>query len=135
MTGILMLITLAVQAQIKGITGEVTDLSSSPILSASIKIKGARTRTSADMDGSFNIKNSGSAILIISGIGYEPKGLKINEISNGVLRIFTKKDFKPGYRTENAIWTYFNQLAKDTRSSYFGTFASIENFFTFLVLT
>src|SRR5258708_556777 len=78
---LLMLFTLGVQAQTKEITGKVTDPSGAPIPSATIRIKGTKTGTSAEMDGTFKINVSSNAILVISGVGYEAKEFKTNGLS------------------------------------------------------
>ncbi|HWK06417.1 MAG TPA: SusC/RagA family TonB-linked outer membrane protein [Puia sp.] len=78
---LLMLFTLGVQAQTKEITGKITDASGAPIPSATIRIKGTRTGTSSEMDGTFKINASSNAILVISGVGYEPKEFKTTGLS------------------------------------------------------
>src|ERR1700720_3634399 len=78
---LLMLFTLGVQAQTKEITGKVTDETGSPIPSATIRLKGTKTGTSAGMDGTFKINVPGNAILVISGVGYEPKEFKTSGLS------------------------------------------------------
>jgi len=78
---LLMLFTLGVQAQTKEITGKIVDVTGAPIPSATIRIKGSKTGTSADMDGTFKINVTGNAILVISGVGYEPKEFKTSGLS------------------------------------------------------
>jgi TonB-linked SusC/RagA family outer membrane protein len=77
MMGILLLITTGLLAQKRQITGKVLDPSGSPIPAATIKIKGTSMGTSADFEGSFKLEISEGSYLIISGIGYTPKEVKI----------------------------------------------------------
>src|SRR5579864_5762214 len=78
---LLMLFTLGVQAQTKEITGKITDVTGTPIPSATIRIKGTKTGTSSEMDGTFKINVPGNGILVISGVGYEAKEFKTNGLS------------------------------------------------------
>src|SRR5258707_3035984 len=68
----LMLISFGLSAQTKEVTGKVTDPSGTAIPSASIRIKGLKRGASADINGDFKINVPEKAVLIISGIGYEP---------------------------------------------------------------
>ena len=78
MAGILLLVTTGLHAQTKQpITGKITDISGAPIPAASIKIRGTNTGTSADFSGSFSLNAPPNAILIISGVGYESKEVKV----------------------------------------------------------
>ncbi|MES1159626.1 MAG: TonB-dependent receptor plug domain-containing protein, partial [Bacteroidota bacterium] len=78
---LLMLFTLVSQAQTSVIIGKITDPTGTPIPSATIRIKGTRTGTSAEMDGTFKINAPSNAILVVSGIGYEAKEFKTNGLS------------------------------------------------------
>lgn len=78
---LLMLFTLGSQAQTTEITGKITDATGGPIPSATIRIKGSKTGTSAGMDGAFKIHVSPNAILVISGVGYESKEVKTSGLS------------------------------------------------------
>src|SRR5882757_9364868 len=75
--GMLLLITIGAFAQTKQITGKVTDASGVPIPAATIKIKGSKSGTSADFEGSFRLNVQENTTLIISGIGYESKEVKV----------------------------------------------------------
>ena len=77
MMSILLLITTGLLAQKRQITGKVLDPSGSPIPAATIKIKGTQTGTSADFDGLFKLDVSEGNSLIVSGIGYEPREIKV----------------------------------------------------------
>ena len=77
-TGILLLVALGSYAQTKQlITGKVQDLQGYPIPSVTIKIKGAKTGTSADYGGAFTLNAPPNSVLVISGIGYESKEVKL----------------------------------------------------------
>ncbi|MHA4812246.1 SusC/RagA family TonB-linked outer membrane protein [Flavitalea flava] len=69
--GFLLLIATGLHAQTKEVTGKVTDPTGSPIPSATIRIKGTKTGTSADMNGEFKLKTPPNGSLLISGVGYE----------------------------------------------------------------
>jgi len=55
------------------VNGTITNASGLPVPGASIKIKGARSGTSADQNGQFVIKVPHNTILTISAVGYLPK--------------------------------------------------------------
>ncbi len=82
LTGILLLVCVGLHAQVQTITGKITDATGTPIPSATIKVKGARGGTSADMNGAFSVKAPAGAELIISGIGFEPKEVKVGASLN-----------------------------------------------------
>ena len=68
---ILILYSVLTFAQTREVTGTVTSAGGQPVPLATIKVKGARTATSADQSGAFSIKVGPKAILIITAIGYE----------------------------------------------------------------
>jgi TonB-dependent starch-binding outer membrane protein SusC len=80
-TGILLLVSAGLHAQVQQISGKITDVTGTPIPSATIKVKGSKGGTSADMNGAFTIKAAAGAELIISGIGFEPKEIKVGSSS------------------------------------------------------
>jgi TonB-dependent starch-binding outer membrane protein SusC len=77
LTGILLLVCIGLHAQVLQISGKITDATGTPIPSATIKIKGSKGGTSADMNGAFSIKVSAGTEIIISGIGFESKEVKV----------------------------------------------------------
>ncbi|MBS1947439.1 MAG: SusC/RagA family TonB-linked outer membrane protein [Bacteroidetes bacterium] len=77
LTGILLLVFLGTHAQRKEVTGKVTDATGNPVPGASIKIKGTKSGTSADANGTFKISVPANAILIISGIGFETEEISV----------------------------------------------------------
>ena len=89
MTGILLLVTTGLLAQKRQITGKVTDATGAPIPAATIKIKGTKMGTSADFDGAFKLDISDGNSLIISGIGYEPKEVRIGSSTTLMIQLNT----------------------------------------------
>lgn len=87
LTGILLLVCMGLHAQVQLITGKVTDATGSPIPSATIKIKGSRGGTSADGNGAFSLKAPVGAELIISGIGFEPKEVKVGSSTSLAIQL------------------------------------------------
>lgn len=69
---LMLMASLAGQAQNKTVTGRVTDLrDKSPIAGASVVVKGSRTGTTTNADGSFTLSVPSSALsLTISSVGY-----------------------------------------------------------------
>jgi TonB-linked SusC/RagA family outer membrane protein len=82
MTGIGMLLGNMLYAQSKEVAGKVTDPSGSPIPGATIKVKGTKSGTSAESDGSFRLavseKSNSLLSLVISAVGYETKEVNIS---------------------------------------------------------
>jgi TonB-linked SusC/RagA family outer membrane protein len=74
---VLVLCTIIALAQKKEVTGKVTDANGVPVPGATIKIKGSKVGTSADANGAFKINLNSNAVLIISGIGFEPKEIAV----------------------------------------------------------
>lgn len=71
--GFAFLFTLSAIAQVRTITGTITDDKGNPVPFASVKIKGTRQGTSADAQGKFELKATGKVTLIVSSIGHETK--------------------------------------------------------------
>src|SRR5580692_10392117 len=92
LTGILMLVTMGLHAQLTQITGKVTDATGSPIPSATIRVKGTKGGTSADLQGVFSLKAAANSTLVISGIGYETKEVKVS--SEGMITVQLAADSK-----------------------------------------
>jgi len=55
------------------ITGKVLDEKGQPLVGASVRIKGSRTGTMTDADGSFSLEVPDNTVLVISYLGYEDK--------------------------------------------------------------
>lgn len=78
----LVLCTVLTNAQSKTITGNVTDSKGAPVPGVTIKIKGSKGGTSADANGAFRINAPANATLIISGIGFATKEVKVGNLDN-----------------------------------------------------
>ncbi|HVU97494.1 MAG TPA: SusC/RagA family TonB-linked outer membrane protein [Puia sp.] len=75
---IFLLLGIGLFAQNSEITGKITDPTGSPIPNASIRIKGVKGGTSADVNGEFKIRAAGNATLIASAVGFEPMEIQVN---------------------------------------------------------
>src|SRR5258705_11238000 len=69
---VLVCIAIKVSAQIQTISGRVVDKSGAPIPNASILIKGTKSATVADADGSFSLKVGSGTVLTVSAVTYKP---------------------------------------------------------------
>jgi len=87
MTGLGMLICCMLYAQKKEVTGKVTDDKAVPIPGTTIRVKGSKTGTSADSDGSFKISANPNATLVVSAIGYETQEVNIGAGSSVVVKL------------------------------------------------
>jgi TonB-dependent SusC/RagA subfamily outer membrane receptor len=89
LTGMLLLVCIGLHAQVQLITGKVTDATGTPIPAATIKIKGYKGGASADFNGAFSLKAPANATLIISGVGFEPKEVKVGSSSVLAIQLFS----------------------------------------------
>ena len=85
--GIFLLMGLGLFGQTSQVTGRVTDPSGTPIPNATIRIKGVKGGTSADANGSFQIKAAGNATLVVSAVGYEQTEIAIDHRSEVTLML------------------------------------------------
>jgi TonB-linked SusC/RagA family outer membrane protein len=92
LTGILLLVCIGLHAQNTQITGKITDATGAPVPAATIRVKGSKGGTSADLQGVFSIKAAPNSILIISGIGYEQKEVKVG--TSGMINVQLAADSK-----------------------------------------
>jgi TonB-linked SusC/RagA family outer membrane protein len=68
-----LIISGQVMAQTKTITGKVTDANNSPVPNASVIVKGTRAGTTTGQDGSYTLKVSVAAkVIVISAVGFNP---------------------------------------------------------------
>jgi TonB-linked SusC/RagA family outer membrane protein len=72
-------------AQTRQITGTVTEANGSSIPGASVKIKGATTGTTTDVNGTFKLNVQDRTVLIISFTGYETQEISVG--SNTTLNV------------------------------------------------
>jgi TonB-linked SusC/RagA family outer membrane protein len=89
MMGVLLLITANLQAQTKQITGKITDPFGAPIPGATVKVKGSKGGTSAGFDGAFTVNVPLNGALIITGIGYETKEIRVGNASSLTITLNT----------------------------------------------
>ncbi len=68
-----------------GVTGTVVDESNTPVIGASIQIKGTGQGTITDIDGSFTLTAPNNAILVFSYVGMHTQELPVSERMNVVL--------------------------------------------------
>jgi len=78
---VLLLTITAVFAQLKVVTGKVTDVSGKPVESATIQVKGARKSVAADAQGNFKINIKTGDVIIISSVNTIPIEIKITNQS------------------------------------------------------
>jgi TonB-linked SusC/RagA family outer membrane protein len=69
---------VAQQAKIK-VKGTVVDQSKTPVIGASVAIKGTTTGTMTDVDGKFTLDVPAGSNLTISAIGYKSQSLKVTQ--------------------------------------------------------
>ena len=62
-------------AQNLTVNGRVTDEKGDPIAGASVQVKGTRTGTTANTDGTFTLKAANGATLVVSALGFESKSV------------------------------------------------------------
>ncbi|HLK27132.1 MAG TPA: SusC/RagA family TonB-linked outer membrane protein [Puia sp.] len=74
---VLVLCSILALAQKREVTGRVTDANGNPVPGATVKIKGSKTGTSADANGTFKISVGSNAVLVISGVGFEAKEVDV----------------------------------------------------------
>ena len=70
---VLIMVSLFALAQVRTVTGRVTDQQGQPVPFSTVRIKGSKAGTASDADGSFTIKAKEGDIIIISGTGITSK--------------------------------------------------------------
>lgn len=83
-------ISVAMWAQQQTITGTVVDALNEPVIGASVLEKGTSNGTITDMNGSYSLKTSSNATLVISYIGYKTQELAI--AGKKTLNVVLKED-------------------------------------------
>lgn len=82
---LLFIFPICVYAQDRVVTGKVVDENSLPLPGASIKVKGAATGNSTDVDGNFRISvPRGAATLVVSFLGYTNKEVSVSASATSV---------------------------------------------------
>jgi TonB-linked SusC/RagA family outer membrane protein len=85
----LMLCGVLAFAQDRVVSGTVTDDKGAPVEGASIKIKGTKKGTSADVNGNYRISVPAGATLVITGVGITPKEAVVG--SESVVNVVVNK--------------------------------------------
>ena len=78
-------------AQVKSVTGKVTDENGAPLTSVTVLIKGEKSGVNTDATGSFVISNASGKTLVFSAVGFESREVLAN-LAN--LQISLKTDTK-----------------------------------------
>jgi len=87
---LLMCISMASLAQVRTVTGAVTDVKGDPLVGVTVHIKGTKTMVNSNSNGGFSIKvPQGSQTLAFSYIGYEPTEVVVGQTAN--LKIVLKE--------------------------------------------
>jgi TonB-linked SusC/RagA family outer membrane protein len=73
----LLCVSIAATAQVRTVTGKVTDEKGLPVPSASIVVKGKNTGTAADAGGNFKINAQTGDVLTISSISFQSKDVRV----------------------------------------------------------
>jgi len=98
---VIFLSAVAAFAQVKTISGKITDQTGQPAAFGSIRVKGTKTGTSADAEGNFSIKAKQGDILVVSGTGFSEKEVMVDNTSS--INIELKR--KEGNLTEVVVTT------------------------------
>ena len=78
--------SVPLMAQTKSVTGTVLNAGTSqPVAGASVTIKGAKTGIATNDEGVFSLSVPGSAVLVISAVGYEPLEVSANSNLSGIM--------------------------------------------------
>lgn len=76
---VLVLSSVLVIAQVKVLTGRITDDKGQPVPFATVKVKSSKSGVSADADGNFSIKAKPGDVLVFSGTGVTEKDVPVGE--------------------------------------------------------
>ena len=83
---VLLLVCMTAMAQTRTVTGTVRDSTGKPIPFATINESGKKNTVTADADGNFSIKVTGSPKLVISAVGYKTVTTEASETSFSLSR-------------------------------------------------
>lgn len=87
---LLMCISIASLAQVRTVTGVVTDVKGDPLVGVTVHIKGTKTMVNSNSNGGFSISvPAGSQALAFSYIGYESREVVVGQTAN--LKIVLKE--------------------------------------------
>lgn len=79
---VLMLLCASVYAQLRTVTGRVTDDAGQPVPFATVSVKGTNRGTAADAEGRFTIQAANNETLVISSQGRTTKEVAVNSQTN-----------------------------------------------------
>lgn len=79
-------------AQVRNISGTVTDEAGDPMIGVSVIIKGSTNGVATDIDGNYRLKASAQSVLEFSYIGYETQTVTVG--NRNVIDIVLKEDVK-----------------------------------------
>jgi TonB-dependent SusC/RagA subfamily outer membrane receptor len=89
---VVFLFPVSVFAQVKTLSGQVTDIKGNPIAGASVVVTGSTLGAATDISGRFKISTQEKdASLVISAVGFKSKTFKLNEV-NGELNVKLEED-------------------------------------------
>lgn len=77
LTVVLMIATLSVSAQVKTVTGKVTDDSGTPIPGASVLVKGTSKGVATDFDGNYTLQANEGETIEFSSVGFQTESKKV----------------------------------------------------------
>ena len=78
MAFLLIHITFSVSAQTIPVSGRVVSSDNTPVVSASVLLKGKRTGTKTDANGNFTINANCCDVLVISGVGFTSREVRVS---------------------------------------------------------
>lgn len=79
---LLLQLSQATFAQQRTITGVVLSSDNTPVVGASVLLKGEKTGTNTDADGKFTISATSRNVLVVSAVGFTPQDIKVGNSSN-----------------------------------------------------
>lgn len=82
---LIMIFSAGISAQEINVTGVVTDDAKSPLIGATVLVKGTQITSTTDLDGKFAINAKIGAVLVISYIGFETKSVTVKGASVSVV--------------------------------------------------
>ncbi len=89
---LLLHISQATFAQERTITGTVLSSDGTPVLGASVLIKGSGTGTQTDIKGQFSITAANGNILVISAVGFTNREVKVGNSAPGTITLESSND-------------------------------------------
>lgn len=109
-----LLFVTAVSAQSRTVTGKILTANGAPVDGASVLIKGTSVGTSTNKEGAFSINMpSGSSILVVSYIGYQPQEFDVTGKSTVEIKL-TESDDK---LTDVVVVGYGTQKKREVTSA------------------